>query len=136
MKYRTLKRTLAGLLLSVSLVGGAFAQAEDLHLKGNWESLSGDFIRGTWEASLVRSAGELSGAFRLTGSNVLLEGQISGTVDSSSIVIGVTADGVRQASFAGRLDGDSVSGEWEFIELEDRGVWYGQIVRASRGDDE
>jgi hypothetical protein len=53
---------------------------------------------------------------------------VQGTLDGSSIVLGVMTDGALQATFKGVLKGKEVSGEWECDTLQDHGVWYGTLA--------
>lgn len=110
---------IAGLLLARPL------SAEERTGKGEWQSLSSDAIRGTWTVSLTKSRTTVKGTLALTGSNVFAGGQVTGTLDASSVALGVVSERGKQASFSGKLDGDVIRGEWEAAVIGDHGVWYG-----------
>jgi hypothetical protein len=65
------------------------APAQQLAGKGEWQSLSGGVIKGTWSATLLRKSSQVQGDLKLTGSNVFTGGSVSGDVDSASIMLGV-----------------------------------------------
>jgi len=92
--------------------------------------LEGDSIRGTWKVGLARTGDKLSGTIAFTGSNVFSEAQVVGTITSSSVTLGVVANGQKQIDFVGSLDGESIRGEWTSDVLGDHGVWYGKLVRG------
>lgn len=108
--------------------------AQSLTGSGEWQSLSGEAIKGTWTAVLTRRGDIVDGSFELIGSNVLLRGTVSGSMGGSAVLLGVAKDGVKEATFSGKLDGNSVSGEWEYPGLSDRGVWYGTLSTHSAED--
>ena len=108
------------------------AGAQDLVGQGEWQSLSGEAMRGTWSVELSRSGTDLRGGIKVTGSNLFSGGTVTGTVDGQEVVLGVMADGVKQATFSGKLSGDSISGEWACPAIKDQGVWFG-TVRARAG---
>lgn len=113
-----------GLLLAFS----ASASAQELVGKGEWQSLSGPAIRGTWSATLVRKGNHVQGTLGLTGSNVFAGGDVAGDIDAFSMMLGVMLDGTRQATFGGKLDGELIKGEWESDAVNDHGVWYGTLT--------
>lgn len=127
MRRRVQKGLKAALIISLLLFGD-FALADELTGKGEWQSLSGKSIKGTWSVKLSQAGGSVQGNLDLTGSNVFSGGDVTGTVDASSIVLGVMVDGQKQAVFSGKLDGGSISGEWECDAIADHGVWYGSLA--------
>jgi hypothetical protein len=120
----------AGLLFSLRC---AVATAQQLSGSGEWESLTSGSMRGTWTASLVRAGNKVQGTVSLTGSNVISLASVTGSIDGSSVMLGVAADGARQATFSGKLQGGSIKGEWELDSdvLTDHGVWYGKLGPAA-----
>jgi hypothetical protein len=103
------------------------ADAQGFVGNGDWQSLKGEAIRGTWSVDLARTGTDLDGNIALTGSTLFLGGVVTGTIDAEQIVLGIMAEGVKQAAFRGRLDGDSISGEWECPAIKDEGVWTGTL---------
>lgn len=106
---------------------GSAVQAQQITGKGEWQSLSGDAIKGTWTVNLMRTGNHLEGSLDLSGSNVFTGGDVSGSIDAASIVLGVAVGGTQHATFSGKLDGDIVSGEWTSDGLKDSGVWFGSL---------
>jgi len=104
------------------------ARAQQLAGRGEWESLSGDAIRGTWSVALQRSDTHVNGTMALTGSNVLKTASVSGTIEGQNIVLGLSSDGISEATFSGQLSGTSISGEWDCPTIEDQGVWQGTLA--------
>jgi hypothetical protein len=118
--------TLSVLALITLLLNSSVAA--DLSGGGEWRSLRGESIRGTWSASLVRSGDGLRGTFDLDGSNVFRRGEVEGSISGEDVVLGIVAEGQEVASFTGRLgEGGTVSGEWECEALGDSGVWEGSL---------
>ncbi len=117
------------IVTAVILVGLAVASAhaEQLVGKGEWKSLSGDVIGGSWAATIVQNAGGVNGSLTLTGSNVFAGGDVTGTVDAASIVLGLLNEQGKQATFSAKIDGTSIKGEWNSDLLNDHGVWYGTL---------
>lgn len=109
----------------------ALAAAAELRGEGEWQSLSGDSIKGTWSASLEESAGEVAGRLTLNGSNVFTGGMVTGTMDGGGIVLGVMVESLKQATFQGKLDGESVAGEWQSEIAGDHGVWSGTLSKGT-----
>ncbi len=107
-------------------------RAQQLQGKGEWQSSASDMIKGTWSVTLVRAGGQVNGSLQLTGSNVFSGGAVTGTIDQSSVVLGVVADGLASTTFAGKLDGASISGEWQSRTANDSGVWYGTLSQSSQ----
>lgn len=105
--------------------------AVDLGGTGEWQSLAGDAMRGTWSVELRRSGSQVAGTISLSGSNVFRGGTVNGTIDGQAVVLGVMAEGGAQATFSGKLTGDSISGEWECPAVKDNGVWYGTLRGAA-----
>jgi hypothetical protein len=105
----------------------AFGSAEVVKGSGEWQSLSSESIKGRWEVVLQRDGGELKGTLSLTGSNVFKQSDVAGTIDGSSIVLGVAREGVKLATFSAKLSEGKVSGEWDSPTAEDHGVWYGEL---------
>lgn len=94
---------------------------------GEWHSLKGDAIKGIWTAALTRSGEVLTGTFELKGSNVVVGGAVTGSIDNSRVVLGLAQEGAKRITFTGKLDSDAVSGEWEYPSLQDHGVWFGSL---------
>ena len=44
------------------------------------------------------------------------------------------ADGTKQATFSGQLDGKSIKGEWDCEAVKDHGVWYGTLSARKTED--
>jgi hypothetical protein len=63
----------------------------------------------------------------MTGSNVFSGGFVTGSIDDSGVTLGVMANGFEQATFSGKLDGESISGEWQCPGVKDEGVWHGTL---------
>jgi len=103
------------------------AFAEGFVGKGEWQSLNGEAIRGTWSVDLARTGGDLLGSITLTGSTLFFGGTVDGTIDGENIVLGVMAEGVKQATFTGKLAGEAISGEWICPAIKDHGVWTGTL---------
>ena len=95
---------------------------EELAGKGQWQSLSGASIRGTWSATLTRTGDQLQGNLQLTGSNVFTGGAVTGNIDALSVALGVVAAGSQEATFSAKLDGTSIAGEWQSDLVKDHGV--------------
>jgi hypothetical protein len=114
------------IVAAILSVAGA-AAAEELVGTGEWQSLKGDGIGGTWAAELVRSGDEVQGQLTLEGSNVFTGGAVSGGIDGSSVVLGVLAEGNKVAIFSGKLEGAEVKGKWEAALVADQGVWFGKL---------
>jgi hypothetical protein len=106
---------------------GSAGHAQQITGKGEWHSLSGEAIKGTWTVNLMRSGSHLQGSLDLTGSNVFAGGDVSGNLDAASIMLGVAVGDTQHATFSGKLDGDTVSGEWTSDTLKDSGVWFGSL---------
>lgn len=103
------------------------AHAQDLAGQGEWQSLSGEAIKGTWTADIRRSGSQLTGTMALRGSNALSGGTVTGNIDADNISVGIVLAGGTIASFSGRLAGESISGEWQSPVLQDEGVWFGTL---------
>lgn len=103
--------------------------AQTLGGSGEWQSLSGGAIKGTWSVSLNQVGQRVDGSLTLEGSNEFQGGAVVGSIEGGKIVLGVLSQGAKQASFSGAIEGETVKGEWECEMLNDRGVWYGSIVR-------
>lgn len=114
--------------VTIAAVGGlSSSRADDVVGSGEWQSLSGEAIRGGWSVDLRRSGDLLAGTIKLTDSPLFSEAAVSGSIDGRQVVLGVMAQGVRQATFTGQVTGDSVSGEWKCPTIDDSGVWYGAL---------
>jgi hypothetical protein len=135
MKYLKAKMVLAATLVLI-VAAPVGASAQELVGKGEWQSLSGEAIRGTWTAALVREGGEVTGTFKLTGSNVFTGGPVSGTLDASSIMLGIMVEGTKQATFGGKLDAGAIKGEWQSDGVKDHGVWWGSLTAVKAGQPE
>ncbi len=130
----SLIRTAAVLVTAICLpLFNGPAVAADLAGNGEWRSRSGDAMRGTWSATLVRSGSEISGSIELTGSPLLAGGQVTGSMEGDELVLGVVAEGENEATFKGKLVGGSVSGEWSLPVLTDSGTWTGTLRPATSG---
>ena len=103
------------------------AQLRVITGKGEWQSLSGDAIKGSWAVKLTRNGNHVQGNLDLTGSNVFSGGNVSGDIDGSNVMLGVMVDGVNEAKFSGKLDNGSISGEWQSDAAQDSGVWSGTM---------
>lgn len=112
---------------SVVLLFAGALYAQELIGDGEWQSLAGDAMRGTWSVDLRRSSSRVDGTINLSGSNVFTGGTVSGTIDGQDVVLGVMAEGVAQATFTGKLTGKSISGEWKCPAVKDEGVWFGTL---------
>jgi len=121
---------LAGVATAVAVAEQTASTGRQLTGKGEWQSLSGDSIKGTWAVTLTRSGQRVEGNLDLTGSNVFSGGAVNGTIDGSNVVLGVMADGANQATFTGKLQDGSVSGEWHSDAVHDSGVWSGTLTAA------
>jgi len=126
---RTILRYAAVAALVGSMSGAA--GAADLTGRGEWRSLSGEGIGGTWTVALTRSGESVEGELTLEGSNVFRGGTVRGTVDGTDIVLGVLSEQGKTASFAGQLDGGEVKGEWTAALVDDHGVWFGRLGAAA-----
>lgn len=106
--------------------GGAIGA--DLAGKGEWQSLS-SAAKGSWSVRLLRSGDEVKGTFDLDGSNVISGGTVTGALTPDGITLGVVADGDVRASFAGKLEGEAIAGEWSLQSphFRDEGVWSGVL---------
>jgi hypothetical protein len=118
---------LVGVTTTVAAAEQTAATVRQLTGKGEWQSLSGDSINGTWAVTLVPRGHRIEGNLDLAGSNVFSGGAVSGTIDGSNVVLGVMADGTNQATFSGKLQGGSISGEWQSDAVHDSGVWSGTL---------
>lgn len=126
---KTTSKKLTGGIATGMLIGlfAATAPAQQLTGEGEWRSLLSAAIKGTWSATLARSGNRLEGNLDLSGSNVFSGGSVAGELDTSGITLGVMVDGAEQAAFAGKLDGESITGEWVCDAVKDHGVWYGTL---------
>lgn len=95
---------------------------------GEWQSIKGEGIGGTWTVTLTRSGDRVDGTLSLRGSNVFSGGRVSGTVNAGQVVLGVLTEAGKVASFTGLLDGRCIKGEWEAALIDDHGVWYGTLA--------
>ena len=122
-------------LLRILVIMGLFfpsyllaAETTALAGRGEWHSLGGDRIHGTWGVSLVRDGSQVSGNLSLSGSNVFTGGRVSGTISGSKLVFGVLSEDEKLATFAATLNPDgAISGEWQSETVKDKGVWYGTL---------
>lgn len=103
------------------------APAQQLSGKGEWQSLSSAIIKGEWTVSLTRNGKTVEGIIDLGGTSPLHGSAVTGSINASSIVLGVVANDRQQATFTGKLDGTSVAGEWDSPSAKDHGVWYGTL---------
>jgi hypothetical protein len=126
LRDRTVCVQVSAVFLAIAL-WGAPGQAQQLGGKGQWQSISGDAIRGTWTVTLTRTGSRVQGNLQLTGSNVLTGGVVTGDIDANSVVLGVMADGAREATFSAKLNGTSIAGEWQCDLVKDHGVWFGSL---------
>jgi hypothetical protein len=109
------------------------AWGQPLAGKGDWQSLNGEAIRGTWSVDLIREGTDVSGSIALTGSTLFVGGTVSGSIDGHNVVLGVMAEGVKQATFTGKLDGEDIAGEWECPAIKDEGIWTGTLRSQPSG---
>lgn len=108
------------------------ASADQLVGQGEWQSLSGEGMRGTWSVELTRAGSRVEGTIKMTGSNVFTTSAVNGTIDGQQIVLGLMSEGTKQATFSGKLVDGSISGEWQCPGISDEGVWTGKL-RDSNG---
>lgn len=106
---------------------GATAYAQDLIGKGEWQSSSGNAMRGTWTATLIRSGGDMGGTITLKGSPLFAGGDVTGSIENDEVVLGVLAEGDHRAAFKGTLTDGKVSGEWDLPAISDHGTWSGTL---------
>lgn len=105
------------------------AHAGEWRGDGEWQSMSGDAIKGRWQATLYQSGDEVSGTITLTGSPLFKDAAtVSGTLSGGALILGVVQDGQKVASFGGELNDGRVSGEWESATAVDNGVWVGGLA--------
>ena len=125
---------MANLKTVVSVLGllllAATASAEVLVGKGRWQSLAGESMQGPWSLRVETDGAQLAGVLTLGGSNILKEARVQGVLDAQLVTLGVVVEGSRQATFSGKLDGKSITGEWVMDAIGDRGVWYGELDRS------
>lgn len=114
---------------TISILGWASAAtAGPIRGFGEWKSSSGgDAIHGTWSSDLSENEGQLSGTVQLTGSNVLQNEQVTGSVEHGRVVLGSTAAEEMRVSFDGEVADGKISGHWQFPDLHDEGTWSGQF---------
>jgi hypothetical protein len=127
MDYRNICSSVVLVLIGLCSV----ASAADLKGEGEWQSLSGDSIKGSWTIFLEHSGGIVKGRLELKGSNAFNGGEVSGTMDEDGIVLGLMAEASKHATFQGKLDGISVSGEWQSEAVQDHGVWSGSLEKVT-----
>lgn len=124
-------------LVLVALAAGsavsAPASAEQLVGQGEWQSLSGEGIRGTWSVELTSAGERVEGTIKMTGSNVFTTSAVSGSIDGQKIVLGLMSEGTKQATFAGKLVDGSISGEWQCPGISDEGIWTGKLRSSGNG---
>ena len=128
---RRVNRLITLLALMLLALAALPALAERLSGGGEWASLSGESIKGTWSVSLTRDGNRVTGTLTLTGSDVFRDAAVTGTIDQSSIMLGVMSEADQRATFTGKLDGNSVKGEWESDAVNDHGVWLGTLSLAN-----
>jgi hypothetical protein len=124
---------IAALSLGSFLRLGSSATAQDLVGEGKWYSRSGQTMGGTWTAALKQAGTEISGEIELTGSTLFGASSVTGMIDGKAIALGVMSEGAQQVTFSGKLDGQSVTGEWSFPAMNDRGVWEGTLHTREGG---
>jgi hypothetical protein len=133
MKRLPHKLSAVALLCVVLSTAGHTAEGQGFVGKGDWQSLNGEAIRGTWDVDLVQEGADVRGSIALTGSTLFAGGTVTGTIDGQSVVLGVMAEGVKQATFSGKLDGEHIAGEWECPAIKDEGVWTGTLRLQQSG---
>lgn len=133
MTWRTVAVSLG---LIVLLAGGGAADNGPAQVpegalvgSGEWRSLVGEGIAGTWTVTLTRSGERVDGTLALRGSNVFSGGTVSGTVSDTQVVLGVLTEAGKAATFTGALDAGGIKGEWEAAVAGDHGVWFGTLAR-------
>ena len=106
--------------------------AQQLSGGGSWQSTNAEPVKGKWTAALTLSKQDVQGTLTLDGSNVFTGGKVEGTLTDGQIVLGVFQQGTKAASFAGKFDGETVSGEWSCPAIADEGVWEGNLRGMSK----
>lgn len=131
---RALRAVIYTITATALVLVATAAMAQQLSGTGEWQSLTSKQMKGAWTASLTRQGSTLQGTLSLSGSNVLSGGPVSGSIDSSNVVLGVETEGSRQATFSGTLQGGSISGEWDLNSevLTDHGVWTGRLAATTQ----
>ncbi len=130
MYRKQINKILLLVVIAASIAG--VAAADELFGKGDWQSLSGESIRGTWSTKLTRKGDGLTGTFSLQGSNTFRGGQVEGTFNGSQIVLGVVTEAGKVASFSGKVEDGAVKGEWESSAVNDSGVWTGSFTPGEK----
>lgn len=120
-----------GLLLAI-LTMPSHVAGQGLVGSGKWHSTNAGGVKGGWKAQLEQSGGALRGTLEIDGSNVFRGGAVEGVVSDGQVVLGVFQEGQKLASFAGKLTGDAVSGEWEAPLVADEGTWEGTLTEERR----
>lgn len=106
------------------------AQAGTLAGSGSWSSQRFD-AKGTWTVDLSRTQDNVAGGITLTGSPVVVGGNVSGVItNGNSVTLGVLENGARIATFTGRLQGTTVTGTYQ-AETGDQGVWSGTLTTTT-----
>jgi hypothetical protein len=117
------------LVFSIPVLGTAHRAFGDLVSgKGEWQSRSGDAIRGTWTVTLERSGAELSGTLALTGSLLFSGSKVSGTLENDQLMLGSLTEDEHQATFSGKVTNGRISGEWSSPSIGDSGEWSGVLL--------
>lgn len=126
-----------GVSVLLALVTGMavppLAGAGQLVGKGEWQSLSGEGMRGTWSVELSSAGERVEGTIKMTGSNLFTTSAVSGSISGEQIVLGLMSEGTKQATFAGKLVDGSISGEWHCPAIADEGVWTGKLGSSGGG---
>lgn len=116
------------LLFAALVMASGEAMARDLIGAGEWQSVNGESMRGSWNLELTQSGEAIRGVLNLRGSNIVQSAQVLGTISEDQIAIGTVKDGESAISFTGKRSGTSIEGEWSFTTLGDNGVWYGKLT--------
>jgi hypothetical protein len=119
--------TVVGVAVGLLVVFAAVGGAQELRGQGQWQSLSGDEIKGKWQTMLVRHGDAVAGTISLTGSSAFKQAAVSGSITPQSIVLGTVQQDEKAASFSATLDGNKINGEWESTVVGDHGVWSGTL---------
>jgi hypothetical protein len=121
-------RVLVGLIV---LVGATQTFADErLSASGIWASQRGDAIRGTWTADLTSGVGTIQGTISLTGSNVVTQATVQGSISEGGLLtLSAIVDEVEVATFSATISDVELSGTWRSDLVGDEGHWNGELRR-------
>lgn len=114
--------------MAACVLAAAVAHAGEITGSGRWQSTNADPVKGKWSVVLTLAKDEVRRTMTLDGSNVFTGGEVQGILAEGQIVLGVFEQGSKVASFAGKVDGDAVKGEWSCGAVADEGVWEGTLT--------